>query len=103
MAVKYQPPTQVTTSQLPYLGLVAQADPGWARDKFWEIEYEFSGHIFENNPYGVTGPYGRLSSTYPVGAAYGQPDPLILAALAPTVGQPQPGLYSGVPDGLGWA
>jgi hypothetical protein len=99
----YKPPTVVTTCQQPYGALVAQADPSWSRDKFWEIEYEVTGRIFENNPYGTTGPYSRRSNTYAVGQAYGGLDPLIEAALAPTVGNPVPGLYSGVPDNKGWA
>jgi hypothetical protein len=98
----YQPPTRVTTSQLPYLGLVAQADNAWARDKYWDVEYTFSGHVYEANPY-VRGLYNRLSNTYPVGAAYGQPDPLVIDNLAPTVGNEVPGLYQAVPDGKGWA
>ncbi len=102
MAPLYQPPTRVTTSTTSYLGLVAQTDPAWARDKFWDVEYTFTGHVYEANPY-VRGSANRLSNTYAVGAAYGGPDPLVIAALAPTVGNEVPGTYIGFPDGKGWA
>jgi hypothetical protein len=101
-APRYQPPTRVTTAQTPFEALVQSADPGWARDKFWQVEYIFQRRAFLANPY-VRGAYSRLSNVYPVGAAYGGPDPLVIAALAPTVGVATPGLYQAVPDGKGWA
>lgn len=107
MAPLYRPPTAVTTGEFPYEALVTQADPAWARGKYWEPYYIFSGHVFFNNPY-TSGPYSRLSNVYPVGAQYGQPDPLIIDNLEPSyagnyVANPIPGLYEGVPDDNGWA
>jgi len=101
MAPLYKPPTQVTTCQQPYLALVTRADPQWQMYKYREIEYEFDHRVFLFNPY-QWGVYSRLSAVYPVGAQYGQPDPLIKAALAPTVGNEIPGLYEGVETGS-WA
>lgn len=102
----YSPPTRVTTSEQPYLALVAAADPSWARDKFWAIEYIFQQRAYLANPY-QRGAYNRRSNVYPVGAAYGGLDPLIIENLEPTyagnyVANPIPGLYQGVPDGNGW-
>ena len=37
---------RVTHSDRPWLVLVSQADPNFARDKHHEIEYEFSGRLF---------------------------------------------------------
>lgn len=102
MAPLYKPPTQVTTRQVPFLSLVVQADPNWARGKFFDVEYEFSGRYFYANPY-QRGAYNGRDNTYPVGQPYGGLDPLVQAAKAPTVGSPTPGLYFGTPDGKGWA
>lgn len=97
----YSPPTRVVSTETPFLSLVTSVDPYWARGKFYEREYEFTGRVVYFNPY-VSGAYGRRTNTYPVGAQQGGLDPLIIAALAPTVGNPVPGLYSGTPDGKGW-
>jgi hypothetical protein len=37
---------RVVSTSRPWLVLVAQADPNFARDKHHEIEYEFSGRFF---------------------------------------------------------
>jgi hypothetical protein len=102
MAPLYKPPTGVTTLVMPYLALVTRADPNFERDKHREREYEFSGRVFIADPY-QRGAYNRRSNTYPVGQPFGGLDPLVQAALAPTVGNASPGLYSGTPDGKGWA
>lgn len=98
----YRPPTRVVTTQVPWLALVTQADPDWARKKYREVEYAFDQRAFFANP-NQRGAYNRLGNTYPVGTQYGTPDPLITANLAPTVGNVSPGLYEGIPDGKGWA
>lgn len=97
------------TSESPFLALVTQADPAWSRDKYWAPEYVTSKRVFWANPY-TRGSFNRLSNVYPVGQQYGGLDPLVEAALAPSyVGENQyvanliPGLYQGVPDGMGWA
>lgn len=97
----YKPFTKVTTREYPYLALVTQADPTWARGKYWDIEYEFANRAYYANPY-KRGAYNRLDNTYAVGQPYGGTDPLVAAALAPTVGNDVPGLYEAVPTG-GWA
>lgn len=103
MAPLYRPPTGVATTEVPYLALVIQADPNWAQRKYYQPEYaDGAGRAFWANPY-VRGAYNRLSNSYPVGAAYGGPDALVAAALAPTVGNQVPGLYEGSDDGKGWA
>jgi hypothetical protein len=102
MAPLYKPPTQVTTCQQPYLALVTRADPQFQMYKYREVYWEFDHKVFIENPY-IQGIFNRRSNTYPVGAAYGQPDPLIINNLAPTVGNEVPGLYQAVPDGKGWA
>jgi len=56
VAPLYRPPTKVVTVNIPYQALVSRADPNWNRYKFREIEYEFSGKIFQGNPY-TRGPY----------------------------------------------
>jgi hypothetical protein len=101
MAPLYKPPTRVVSSEVPYLALVTQYDPDFERRKHREIEYAFEGRAFLADPY-VRGAYNRLSNTYPVGQPYGGLDAAVEAALAPTVGNPVPGLYVGVPTG-GWA
>jgi hypothetical protein len=88
----YNPPIRGITRDVPYLALVTEADPDWARYKFREIQYVTSQRPIYFNPY-QGGAYNRRGNVYPVGAAYGQPDPLVIAALAPTVGNPVPGLY----------
>jgi hypothetical protein len=102
MAPLYKPPTKVVTTEVPYLALVTQYDPDFERRKHREVQYTFSGQIFFADPY-TANTYDRRSNTYPVGQPYGGLDPLIEAALAPTVGNPVPGLYEGVDDGMGWA
>jgi hypothetical protein len=102
LAPLYLPPVEVITSETPYLALVEQADPDWARYKFWEPEYLTTQRVIWANPY-IRGIYNRYSNVYPVGQQYGLLDPLITANLAPTVGNPVPGLYSGIDDGKGWA
>ena len=98
----YNPPTKVTTREIPYLALVVTVDPTFERCKYHDVEYAFQGRTFYANPQN-RGAYDRLSNVYPVGQPQGSPDPAITAALAPTVGNPVPGLYQGVPDGEGWA
>ncbi len=97
----YRPATRVVTTSVPYLALVTQADPMFERDKHNQVEYEFQGRAFRADPY-VRGAYNRLSNVYAVGQPMGALDPAIQAALAPTVGNPVPGLYVGVATG-GWA
>lgn len=99
---RYLPPTRVVTTEIPYLALVNQADPEFERRKHREVEYAFDGRAFLADPYN-RGAYDRRSNVYPVGQPYGVLDPLVEAALEPTVGNPIPGLYEGVPDGKGWA
>jgi hypothetical protein len=99
----YKPNTRVATTQMPYLALVSSADPEFQRRKHREVEYEWaSGKVSIADPY-VRGAYNRNSGVYPVGQQQGRLDPLVLAALGPTVGCPTPGLYQGTPDGKGWA
>lgn len=98
---RYNPPTKGTTTQRPLLALVAAVDPDFERGKHREVEYPFQGRVFLADPY-TRGAYNRRSNAYAVGQPYGAPDPLILAALAPTVGNELPGLYEGVATG-GWA
>jgi hypothetical protein len=107
MAPLYKPPTRVVSTQIPYLSLVTQADPEFERDKHRERQmsdwYSIAGGRRRYvDPYNA-GVYTRKTSVYPVGQPYGGLDPLIEAALEPTVGNPIPGLYSGSPDGKGWA
>lgn len=98
----YRPPTQVVTCEMPYLALVTQADPDWAHWKYIEPYFvDGRGRQIYHNPY-IDGAYGRRDNTYPVGQQYGGLDPLIINNLAPTVGNPIPGLYSGIPTGS-WA
>jgi hypothetical protein len=99
---KYNPPTRVITIQQPFLALVTQADPGWAQRKHYDIEYLMDHRALYADPY-QRGAYNRRSNVYPVGAQYGGLDPLVINNLAPTVGNATPGLYSGIPDGKGWA
>lgn len=47
---RYQPPTRVTTTEMPYLTLVMRADPDWASMKHRETEYEFSKRVFIGDP-----------------------------------------------------
>jgi hypothetical protein len=102
MAPRYQPPTRVTTVQMPYLSLVTAADPDWSRRKFWDVEYEMSNKPLYANPY-TRGAYNDFSNVYPVGQPYGGLDAVKIAAKAPTAGVPTPGLFVGTPDGKGWA
>lgn len=97
----YNPPTRVVQRDQPYLSLVTSVDPYWARGKFYEREYEFSGRVVYYNGY-VSGAYGRRDNAYPVGSQQGGLDPLIIDNLAPTEGVATPGLFEGVPDGKGW-
>lgn len=102
MVPLYRPPTRVSTLQMPYLALVTRDDPEFERKKHREVEYEFDGKIFLADPT-RRGAYDRQSNVYAVGQPYGPLDPLVQAALAPTVGNPVPGLYEGTDDGMGWA
>lgn len=52
----YNPPTKVTTIQMPYLALVVRADPEFERRKHREVEYEFERKLFVADPY-VRGAY----------------------------------------------
>lgn len=99
----YKPFVKTTVRQYPYLALVTQADPDWARRKAYDIEYEFPNGKAYWALVLKRGAYNRLSNTYAVGQPQGAPDPLVAAALAPTVGVPTPGLFVGTPDGKGWA
>lgn len=101
MAPLYKPPTLPTTCQQPYLALVTRADPQWSKQKYNEIEYLMTQRAVYANPY-TSGIFNRRSNVYPVGAQQGGLDPLIQAALAPTVGNNVPGLYQGVATGS-WA
>lgn len=98
----YKPATKVTSVPFPYLALVTRSDPDFERKKHREVEYAFSSKVFLNDPY-TSGPYSRKTNVYQVGQPSGGLDPLITAALAPTVGNAVPGLYVGTPDGNGWA
>ena len=89
----YRPPTRVTTKQFAYVALVTQADPQWARDKYWAEEYRFQNKSLFANPY-VRGANNSNSNTYPVGVPFGGQDPLVVAARP---------MYAGTPDGKGWA
>ena len=60
MAV-YNPPTKVSTLEMPYLAMVTRADPDWARLKHREIEYEFQGRVFRADP-AVRGAYNDNSN-----------------------------------------
>ena len=88
----YKPNTRVASKSVPYLALVAQADPDFERRKHREVEYSFSGRVFTADPY-RRGSYNQYSNIYPVGQPYGGLDAAVVAN-AP--------LYSGVPTG-GWA
>jgi hypothetical protein len=55
----YKPPTAVQTIQMPFLAIVQRADPGWARWKHREIEYEFTRREFWADPY-TSGPYNPI-------------------------------------------
>lgn len=90
----YKPPTRVSNLDVPWISLVTRADEDWARDKYYQIEYEFAGNPRNwryANPY-VRGAYGGFSNVYPVGQPFGDKDPDVF-------GQH---LQSGVPTG-GWA
>ncbi len=94
----YLPPTKGQLCEQPYLALVSRADPDWQKYKYREVFYEFDGRrVFVENPYNQL--YNDNSNVYPVGQAYGGLDPLRLAAKAPTVGNPVPGLYQGTATG----
>jgi hypothetical protein len=71
---KYRPPTKTSTLEMPWLSLVQQADPDWARRKHREVEYTFDGKVFLADPY-VRGIYNGLSNVYPVGQPSGNTDP----------------------------
>lgn len=75
----YRPPTRVSTTETPFLALITSADPGWARGKFREVEYEFQGKNFYANPY-TRGSFNSHSGIYPVGQQFGGLDPLVVAA-----------------------
>lgn len=102
MAPLYKPPTKVVTTQFPWLALVSAADPDFQRKKHREVEYEFAGKNFFADPT-VRGAYNNHSNTYAVGQPFGGDDSAVVNNKAPTVGNPSPGLYQGVPDGKGWA
>lgn len=89
----YRPPTRVTTKQFDYVALVTQADPQWARDKYYGVEYEFQGKQLLAPLY-QRGSFNSNSNVYPVGVPFGGQDPLVVAARP---------MYSGTPDGKGWA
>ena len=93
MAPIYKPATKVTTRQYPFLSIVIQADPTWARGKFYDVEYEFAGRHLYANPY-TRGSFNSHSNTYPVGQPYGADDPDVVAARP---------MFFGTPDGKGWA
>lgn len=97
----YRPPTRVVTTEIPYLAMVTQTDPDFERRKHREVEYAFTARAFVADPY-VRGAYNYHDNEYAVGQPYGANNPVILADLAPTVGNPVPGLYQGVATD-GWA
>jgi hypothetical protein len=66
--VPYRPVTKVTTIQVAFLNLVTRADPNWAKDKFWEIEYEFTGKNYYANPY-IRGAFNTPAKTVNVNYA----------------------------------
>ena len=100
---RYLPPTRVVTVEKPWLALVNQADPEFQRRKHREVEYvTSSGRTFVADPYN-RGAANRRSNVYAVGQPYGGLDAAVTAALAPTVGNPVPGLYKGTDDLAGWA
>lgn len=100
---RYNPPTRVVTVQKPWLALVNQADPEYARSRRNEVDHiTSSGRSFKCDPL-MRGAYNRRSNVYAVGQPYGVADAAITAALAPTVGVVTPGLFEGVDDGAGWA
>lgn len=101
MAPLYKPPTKGTAKEMPWLALVSAADPDFQRKKHREVEYEFSGKCFVADPY-VRGAYNDHSNVYAVGQPFGGDDSAVVNNKAPTVGNSNPGLYQGVPDGKGW-
>lgn len=82
---RYSPPTRVVTRQVPYLSLVTQADPYWARGKFREPQYRFEGRVIFFNPY-FSGAYSSYSNDYAVGAQFGALDPAQVALAAINIG-----------------
>ena len=88
----YNPPTRVSTKQFAYIALVTQADPNWARDKYWAEEYRFQNKSLFANPYN-RGIYNSYSNIYPVGLPYGGLDNAVVNARP---------LFSGTPTGS-WA
>lgn len=106
MAPLYRPPTKVVTTEIPYLAMVTQADPEFERNKHresqrWQFRLSGGGPHYVDPQ--TQGAYNRRDNSYAVGQPYGGLDPLIEAALAPTVGNTVPGLYQGVDDDNGWA
>lgn len=91
----YNPPTKVTSRNMPYRALVTQIDPDFERAKHREIEYAFSRRAFFGDP-DQRGANNRRSNVYAVGQNYGGLDSAVEAALAPTVGNSVPGLYKKV-------
>jgi hypothetical protein len=104
MVVLYKPPIKNPSVSMPYASLVTAADPDWSRRKYWDTEFEFNGKNFLANPY-TRGAYNDNSNTYPVGQPFGGLDSVKIAAKAPdpSNGNKSNGLYSGTPDGKGWA
>ena len=100
----YKPPVANQTKQIPLLALIGQVDPDHNQRKFRELEYFVGGRTPPRyvNPT-RRGAYNDYSNIYSVGQPFGGLDTAKVAAKAPTVGNSVPGLYEGVPDGLGWA
>lgn len=56
----YKPPTQVTTRNYTWLGVVTKADPDWARYRHREIQYEMTRRYWLADP-DTDGPYSPYS------------------------------------------
>ena len=74
----YNPPTKGSTISIPYLSMVATADPDYQSQKRREREYEMSNKIFLCDP-NVRGAYNINSNVYPVGQPSGGADPAYAA------------------------
>jgi hypothetical protein len=46
----YNPPTRTTTLEMPFAALVARVDPNFNRDRYREVEYQFTKRVFVANP-----------------------------------------------------
>lgn len=71
----YNPPIKGSSISIPYLSMVATADPDYQSQKRREREYEMSNKVFlaDNN---TRGAYNQFSNVYPTGQPNGPIDPL---------------------------